>query len=321
MRFATDWMLVLALVGLCVAGRQTRAGESSAGAAAPWELSLSGSDWQIASFEPGQGVAQKAFADGYPDKEAIAAIVPGDVHWDLERIGRIPPIYYGENSKQIGWVAGKEWWYRKSFSAPTEWKGKTIRLRFDGVDYLTDVWLNGQLLGRHEGQFTPFEFDVTGLLRAGGENVLAVLIHPAPSAVREAIAAGEWEWPVMHTIRAAYPYWKCMTNAGWDWGCKVLTMGIWKDVRLVASEGVSLANPIVLPQLEPPYNRATLRTRLSIDADQPRSIELSYRARCLTMADPPVMASHKTELVAGASQVEFSMEIAKPRLWWPNGYG
>ena len=63
---------------------------------------------------------------------------PGDVHWDLERIGKIPPIYYGMNSQQIGWVAGKEWWYRKSFIAPTEWKRKTIRLRFDGVDYLND---------------------------------------------------------------------------------------------------------------------------------------------------------------------------------------
>jgi beta-mannosidase len=98
-------------------------------------------------------------------------------------------------------------------------------------------------------------------------------------------------------------------------------MGIWKDVRLVAYEGVSLANPIVLPQLDPPYDRATLRIRLNVNADQPRSMELSYRVRCLTLADQPVIASQKTELVAGANQADFSMEIAKPRLWWPNGYG
>lgn len=141
---------------------------SSPGAASR-ELILSGDDWQIVSFEPGQGIARRAFADGYPTAEAIAATVPGDVHWDLERSGRIPPIYYGLNAQKIGWVAGKEWWYRKTFATPQQWQGKTVHLRFDGVDYLADVWLNGQPLGRHEGQFTPFEYDVTKLLHATGK--------------------------------------------------------------------------------------------------------------------------------------------------------
>ena len=189
--------------------------------------------------------------------------MPGDVHWDLERSGKIPPIYYGLNSQKIGWVAGKEWWYRKSFRTPPQWQGKTVRLRFDGVDYLADVWLNGQHLGRHEGQFTPFEYDVTKLLRRDKENVLAVLIHPGPESVRKAIAAGQAEWPVMGVVRAAYPYWKAATTAGWDWGVKIIAMGIWKDVRLLASEDVYLADPIVLPKLSAPYDEATLETRLN----------------------------------------------------------
>ena len=194
----------------------SRRAQSTAGA--PQELLLSGEDWRIVSFEPGDGVQHRAFEDVYSTRDAIPATVPGDVHWDLERADRIPPIYYGLNSQKIGWVAGKEWWYRKTFVTPAGWRGKTVRLCFDGVDYLTDVWLNGRLLGSHEGQFTPFEFDVTGLLRVAGENVLAVLIHPAPAAVRNAIDAGAGEWPVMEIMRPAYPYWKCMTNAGWDWG-------------------------------------------------------------------------------------------------------
>lgn len=147
--------------------------------AGSWELVLSGDDWQIASFEPGQGIGRRAFAEGYPETEAIAATVPGDVHGDLERAGKIPPIFYGLNSQKIGWVAGKEWWYRKKFVVTPQWKGKTVRLRFESVDYLTEVWLNGRLLGRHEGQFTPFEYDVADSLRYDAENVLAVLIRSA----------------------------------------------------------------------------------------------------------------------------------------------
>ena len=282
---------------------------------------MGGDDWKIASYEPGQGMVRRAFAEGFSANEAISAVVPGDVHWDLERAGKLPPIFYGQNSEKIGWVAGKEWWYRKTFPTPAAWQNKTIWLQFDGVDYLADVWLNGKHLGRHEGQFTPFDFNVTGLMRGEGANVLAVLIHPAPAAVRAANATGQGGWEMLKAMRGAYPCWKCMTNAGWDWGAAIITTGIWKDVRLVATEGVRLANPIVLPQLAPPYGLATLNTRSNVQSDKARSVELSYRVRCLTAADRPTIASHHVELVAGAGHVDFSLKIADPRLWWPNGYG
>ncbi|MBI4328217.1 MAG: hypothetical protein HY674_23555, partial [Chloroflexi bacterium] len=292
---------------------------SAKGAGAPRELLLSGDDWRIASCDRGKGVEQRAFADGFPSGEAIAAIVPGDVHWDLERAGKIPPIFYGTNSQQIGWVAGKEWWYRKTFTVPPGWKGKMVRLRFDGVDYLTDVWLNGRLLGRHEGQFTSFGFEVGDALRFGGENTLSVQIHAAPETVRQATAGAEW--PMMQAMRPAYPYWKSPTNAGWDWGAKIITIGIWKDVRLLASEGVAMDAPIVLPRLAPPYDRATLEVRLNLRSDKPRPVELDYRARCLTADEPPSLATQKVDLAAGDRQSAFQMEVARPRLWWPNGYG
>jgi len=119
-----------------------------------------------------------------------ASAVPGEVHWDLERAGKIEPICCGLNSQKIDWVAGKEWWYRKTFRLPSEWQGKIVRLQFDGVDYLADVWLNGRHLGRHEGQFTPFEFDATTNLRHDGENVLVVQIHPAPESMRKMVGRG-----------------------------------------------------------------------------------------------------------------------------------
>ncbi len=63
-------------------------------------------------------------------------------------------------------------WYKTEFGLPWGWKGKRIVLRFGSVNYLADVWLNGQLLGTHEGGHLPFEFEITSLVRASGNQLV-----------------------------------------------------------------------------------------------------------------------------------------------------
>ena len=61
-------------------------------------------------------------------------------------------------------------WYRKVFRvAPEAVREGRVILRFDGAYMLARVWLNGTELGRHVYGYTPFEWDVTGLLKADGE--------------------------------------------------------------------------------------------------------------------------------------------------------
>ena len=66
-------------------------------------------------------------------------------------------------------------WYRRTFTGPESADGH-LRLRFEAVFYLARVWLNGQYLGQHEGGYTPFEFDVTSLVKQGETNVIAVQV-------------------------------------------------------------------------------------------------------------------------------------------------
>ncbi|MCF0070534.1 beta galactosidase jelly roll domain-containing protein [Dyadobacter sp. CY261] len=66
-------------------------------------------------------------------------------------------------------------WYRKTFA----WKrttGKRVILHFDAAFYKTNVWLNGQNVGEHEGGYTPFSFDVTDKLK-DGDNLLVVAVN------------------------------------------------------------------------------------------------------------------------------------------------
>ena len=72
----------------------------------------------------------------------------------------------------------------ESSSVPASWKGKVIRLHFDAVNFLSEVWLNDQAVGVHEGGFTPFEFRVDKLIRARRGK------HADPARGRPDLAAG-----------------------------------------------------------------------------------------------------------------------------------
>ncbi len=56
-------------------------------------------------------------------------------------------------------------WYRTTFDLPWGWDEKRIVLRFGSVNYLADVWLNGQPLGSHEGGHLPFEFEISSSVK------------------------------------------------------------------------------------------------------------------------------------------------------------
>jgi beta-glucuronidase len=68
-------------------------------------------------------------------------------------------------------------WYLRRFFAPGGWQGQRIFVRFGSVNYAAAVWLNGQLLGEHEGGHLPFDFEVADALRWGQENTLAVRVE------------------------------------------------------------------------------------------------------------------------------------------------
>ncbi len=67
-------------------------------------------------------------------------------------------------------------WYFKKFDYKMNDEIKRNILFFNGVNYTCDVWLNGQHAGSHTGGFTPFEIDITNLLKTNGENFIAVRV-------------------------------------------------------------------------------------------------------------------------------------------------
>lgn len=84
-----------------------------------------------------------------------------------------------------GYLPGGIGWYRKTFTVPAEWQGRTVSIQFDGVSAKGEVWLNGQSVGGRPWAYTTFVCDLTPYLKFGGTNVLSVRVdHSAMDDTR-----------------------------------------------------------------------------------------------------------------------------------------
>src|SRR5438874_7012593 len=70
-------------------------------------------------------------------------------------------------------------WYRTHYTPDNSYVGRRFFLKFDGAFLVSDVWLNGNSLGQHQGGFAAFVFDVTPFLNVGADNLIAVKVNNA----------------------------------------------------------------------------------------------------------------------------------------------
>src|ERR1039457_2522696 len=73
-------------------------------------------------------------------------------------------------------------WYRSHYTVDNSYAGRRFFLKFDGAFLVTDVYVNGNLLGEHQGGFAAFVFDVTPLLNVGADHVIAVKVNNASNS-------------------------------------------------------------------------------------------------------------------------------------------
>ena len=91
-------------------------------------------------------------------------------------------------------------WYRRTFPRPAQQGTGRVLLHFGGADQYARVWLNGTLIGEHEGGYQPFAFDITDLLQE--ENTLLVQVwdtmskHILPCGKQSEKRGGMWYTPV-----------------------------------------------------------------------------------------------------------------------------
>ena len=195
------------------------------------------------------------------------------------------------------------WWYRTEFKLPAEYKGKTLWLGFDGVNYRANVWMNGHQIAsssKMAGTWRLFEFDVTAAVHPGETNALAVEVFP-PQPNSLAITLVDW---------APMPPDK--------------EMGIWRDVHIRATGPVVVRYPAVLTKLNLPSTdqaELTVRAELTNASDQPVEGVLKGKVEAIEFSQPVKLGANETKVVRFTPEGFAQLKVANPRLWWPAQLG
>ncbi len=293
----------------------------------PWKLR---GGWKLAA-EPdieakgvkasGEDISKPGFAAG----GWLAATVPGTVLTTLIDRGVYPDPDYGLNNLAIPEsLAHQNYWYRVEFKAPPQAAGQRLTLTFEGVNYAAEVWLNGKKLGGFTGAFLRGRFDATSLIKATGENVLAVRVSPPPHpgiAHEQSIKAGPGDNGGVQMLDGP----TFGATEGWDWipGIRDRNTGIWQDVTLTATGAVEVGDLNVMTTI-PKADRS--EADIEIEAPLTNGSNGPVEGELTAGFDKVKVTKHVTldpgETVVRLRPEEFSqLKVQNPKLWWPNGYG
>jgi len=289
---------LVALCGLCasmlVAAASLPGVGSSQGLAKGWMLQSADKAGAQGADISRPGFTPKGWFPTEVPSTVMAALVQNGVHKDP---------FFGQNMAKISMEPFKEgWWYRTEFRVEDTTPGTHTRLRFDGLNYRADVWLNGKKIGDRKdiaGAFRTFDLDITSSLVAGA-NVLAVeVLPPQPGDY----SMGFVDWNPLPPDR---------------------NMGLFREVKLHRTGGVAL---------EDVYVRSTVNLKTLKEA----SLEIG--AELINRGDRPQVGSLKGAIGEIRFQVPYSLKpgerqslrlgpdripglrIRNPRLWWPHNLG
>lgn len=187
--------------------------------------------------------------------------------------------------------------YRTRFTQTPPAEGERRFVVLEGVFYQADVWLDGAYLGDAEGYFFPHSYDITALAHLSDEHVLAVEVDCRPPS----------DLTAKRAVTGVFQHWDCLDpddNPG----------GVWRPVRIESTGPVRVDRLRVLCRDASPDN-AHVRLHGRFDSDTSRLVTI------VTRVEGHIVAESQRSLAAGMNELDWTVDIARPRLWWPWALG
>ncbi|NSW95687.1 MAG: beta galactosidase jelly roll domain-containing protein, partial [Bacteroidales bacterium] len=234
----------------------------------------------------------------------------------------------------------KPYWYRTTFMVPASDKGRCFQLIFKGINYRAGVWLNGVQIADSTvmaGMFAQYSLDVSNYINPGIENYLAVKIYPLDypglPSTEQLEALGDF-YPNGGPTGDIGKNVTMLCSVGWDWVPPVRdrNIGIWLPVYLRTSGKVTIGNVKVVTSF--PNEPDTTRAKISLSLSLINHSDANDIGRLVVKISPENFKGKSVQftknVAAGKSKpntIEFNAEntkelnISRPAIWWPNGYG
>lgn len=260
------------------------------------------------------------------DKEEwLPATVPGSVHTDLLKNGKIEDPFYRLNERDVQWIDKVNWEYKTSFSLSKDaMKRNRIALDFKGLDTYADVFVNDTLVLSADNMFREWIVDVKPQVKEGNNELRILFRSPIvegikkydaypyviPVSANDLAEIGQVEGHKMvsvYTRKAGYHF-------GWDWGPRLVSSGLWRPVYLTFWDDARIEN-LQIKQNSVSEKEATLTAIFEIEgnAENQAVITIENDGKELARAD--------VQLTRGISTYPVEFKIENPKLWWTNGLG
>ncbi len=277
--------------------------------------------WALQSSAKVDQSGEEISTSKYQPKDWYAVSVPTTVAAALVKAKVYPDPMYGMNLRSLPGVSypiggnfsnfpmqpdspfAVPWWYRKEFTLPADFAGKTVWLKFKGLNYRANIWLNGKAVAREEdvaGAWRTYEFDITAAAQPGKANVLAVEV-----------------WAPTETDLA-------ITFVDWNPAPPDKNMGLWRGVEVTTSGPVAVRYPTVVSKVDSPANdQAHLTVSTVVKNTANHAVKGTLKGRI-----EKIEFSQEVDLGPGESKdITFDpakfpqLNVPNPRLWWPAQMG
>jgi beta-mannosidase len=272
----------------------------------------------------------KVISEGWTFRQAdkaewLPATVPGCVHTDLLKNGKIEDPFYRLNEHKLQWIDKVNWEYKTTINADQAiLKHARIVLDFKGLDTYADVFVNGTQVLSADNMFREWLVDVKPQLKEGINELRILFRSPIVEGLKKYDANG-YVIPVspndlaeigqvegnkmvsVYTRKAGYHF-------GWDWGPRLVSSGVWRPVILTAWDDARIAN-LQLKQNQVTEKEATMTAVFEVDATVANNATISIEN------DGVELAKAEVKLIEGISTYSVDFKIDNPKLWWSNGLG
>ena len=261
-------------------------------------------NWAIQTSQKVMDKGEKISSSKYSTSGWYPAIVPSTVMGTLVSDSVYKNIFYAENLSKVDTNQfRKPWWYRTTFKIKKIPNMNNVILRFDGIIYRADIFINGHKIASQDsvfGVYRRFDFDITKYVNHNGRNYLAVKIYP----------------PKLSDPSVGFVDWNPRPPDN--------NMGIWRNVSVKVCGNASVNFPFVKSKIDlKTLKKAKLTVSAEVSNNSDREIKtlLKGKIKNISFSKEVSLQPGQKKLVVFTPEEFPQLIIKNPHLWWTHGLG
>ena len=288
-------------------------------------------NWRLAIC-PNSRVEREKFDFRTPEElrdsglETIPANVPGNFELDLIKAGKLPEdIFAGTNILKLQDLECMHLWYSTEYEIDAARcpEDHDAFLKFEGIDTVSEIYLDGELLGRTENMLIPHEFALDPEQAKPGRHTVVVHIIPVSVYARKFDLPAKC-WGMKYTQDSLLVR-KAPAMYGWDIMPRALSGGLWRPVTLTFKprrhiRGQYLITSNIWQDKGRWQAELTLKAAVETDFDDLRDLTLTLRGTHRDEAGNVDSRFEKSDTLYSVNHV-MQIHVDDVRLWWPKNYG